>query len=126
MKWFLIGAATLHALFMLCELFPWRFPLLLRVVSKKLPTVDAHGPWTPTQQSLVSTIVHNAGIYNAILAGGLFWAAAAADPLNDATRAVALVLLAGATLAGVFGTATLKSPVTAVQAIVGGVGLMLL
>src|SRR5262245_418438 len=126
MRWFLIGAATLHALFMACELLPWRFPVLLRVASRKMPPVDAHGPWTPAQQALVSTIVHNAGIYNAILAGGLFWVAAVGDPLTSASRAVAVVLLAGAALAGMFGTVTLRSPVTAVQAVVGITGLLLL
>jgi hypothetical protein len=35
-------------------------------------------------------------------------------------------LLFGAVGAGVFGTATLKSPVTAVQAVIGLVGLFLL
>jgi hypothetical protein len=126
MRWFLLGAATLHALFMVCELVPWRFPVLLRVVSRKLPPVDAHGPWTPTQQAVVSTIVHNAGIYNAILAGGLFWVATVAGPLTSGNRAVAVVLLAGAALAGVFGTLTLRSPVTAAQALVGIAGLLLL
>jgi len=70
-RWFLLGAATLHALFIACELLPWRFPMLLRVASRTMPSIDAQGPLTPAQQSLVSTIVHNAGIYNAILAVGL-------------------------------------------------------
>jgi uncharacterized membrane protein len=35
--------------------------------------------WTELQQPLVATIVHNAGIYNAILAGGLLWAAFAGE-----------------------------------------------
>jgi hypothetical protein len=29
---------------------------------------------------LLATIVHNAGIYNGIVAGGLFWAAFRGDP----------------------------------------------
>ena len=72
--------------------------------------------------SLVATIVHNAGIYNAILAGGLFWAAWIGDPARDVAR----LLLIGAVVAGAFGTATLKSPLTALQAILGAVGLILL
>jgi hypothetical protein len=35
-------------------------------------------------------------------------------------------MLAGAAVAGIFGTATLKSPVTAVQAVLGIAGLFLL
>ena len=119
MKGFLIGVAILHALFMVCELFPWSSPYLLQIVSKKLPAGE---PWTESQLPLVATIVHNAGIYNAILAGGLFWAAFAEQPAGNVAR----VLLAGAAVAGIFGTATLKSPITALQAVVGIIGFVLI
>jgi uncharacterized membrane protein len=110
---------------MIAELFPWDVPILLRKASAKLPELDHGDPaagkrFTVAQRKLVATIVHNAGIYNAIVAGGLAWAAAAKNV------DVARVMLAGAVLAGVFGTATLKSIPTAVQAIVGLVGLFLL
>jgi uncharacterized membrane protein len=116
-KWFLVAVVLLYAAFMLLELFPRESQLLLALLSKTLPAGDA---FTPHQRNLVATIVHNAGIYNGILAGGLLWAAMAGDPARDVAR----VLLAGAAVAGVFGTATLKSPVTALQAILGVVGLM--
>ena len=118
MIYLLIGAAGLHALFMLAELFPWRLPALLRIASKGLPSGEQ---FTYAPQTLVATIVHNAGIYNGILAGGLFWAAFRGNPAID----VAGVMLCGALVAGVFGTATMKSPVTAVQAVVGLIGLIL-
>lgn len=118
MNWFLIIAAVLHAGFMLCELFPWSNPVLLQFEVKKLPPETS---FTLDQQSMVATIVHNAGIYNSILAGGLFWAAFIGDPAADVAR----VLLIGAAVAGVFGTVTLKSPVTAVQALIGIVGFFL-
>jgi uncharacterized membrane protein len=121
MKWYLFAVAALHAVFMFCEMFPWRFPLLLRIVTKKLSKVHKGEQWTDLQRPLVATIVHNAGIYNAILAGGLFWAAIAGDPARD----VAGVLLIGAAVAGIFGTATLKSPITALQAILGIIGFVL-
>lgn len=117
-SWFLVGVATLHAVFVFCELFPWSLPVLLRLVSKKLPEGER---FTAAQQTLVATIVHNAGIYNAIVAGGLFWAAFGGDSATDVAR----VLLVGAAVAGVFGTATLKSPLTAVQALVGIIGIVL-
>jgi putative membrane protein len=123
---FLIVVAAVHALFMICELFPWASPLLLGIVSKKLTDLPAgvrgtESPkWSKEQQPLVATIVHNAGIYNGIVAGGLMWAAVTGD-VN-----VARVMLAGAAVAGIFGTATLKSPVTAVQALLGIAGLFLL
>jgi putative membrane protein len=116
--WFLIGAGVLHALFTLCELFPWSLPVLLRIVTKRLPEKEA---FTPAQQTLVATIVQNAGIYNAIVAGGLFWAAFGGASLTN----VAHLLLAGAAVAGIFGTITLKSPITAVQALVGIIGFFL-
>jgi putative membrane protein len=118
MKWFLIGVATLHVGFMVLELFPWQLPVLLRIVSKTLP---GNEPLTPHQRTLVATIVHNAGIYNGILAAGLFWAAIAGEPANDVAR----VLLAGAAVAGVFGTVTMKSVPTAVQALLGIAGLVM-
>jgi hypothetical protein len=49
MKWLLIGIAALHAVFMLCELFPWPAPVLLRIVSKKLPAGEQ---WTEAQGTL--------------------------------------------------------------------------
>jgi hypothetical protein len=115
MRWFLVGVGALHALFAVCELLPWSFPILLRVLSRKLPGGQE---WTAAQRPLVATIVHNAAVYNAILAGGLFWAAGAGDPARDVAR----VLLVGAAAAGIFGTATLKSPLTALQALLGIVG----
>ena len=118
MLYFLIGAAALHVFFMFAELLPWRLPTLLRLASKGLPQGE---PFTPAQQTLVATIVHNAGIYNGILAGGLLWAAYRGDPAIDVAR----VMFCGAVVAGIFGTATMKSPVTAVQAVVGFVGLIL-
>lgn len=119
MRWFLLSVAALHGLFMACELFPWPSPILLKKISTALPKGQ---DWTPAQLPVVATIVHNAGIYNAIIAGGLLWAAVTGDPARDTAR----VLLLGAAAAGIFGTATLKSPLTALQAVVGILGFVLL
>jgi uncharacterized membrane protein len=73
--------------------------------------------FSPTQQSLVADIVHNAAIYNAIVAGGLVYAAFV-SPHGDVAR----VMLLGAAAAGLFGTLTLRSALPAVQAILGIVG----
>ena len=116
MRAFLFVAALLHVAFMVCELFPWPLPILLRLLSAKLPSGES---FTGSQQKLVATIVHNAGVYNAIVAGGLFWAAWVSPSGTDVAR----VMLAGALVAGVFGTATLKSALTLVQAVVGIIGL---
>jgi uncharacterized membrane protein len=119
MRWFLIVVGALHAAFTLLELFPWSFPKLLQKVSERLPNGEK---WTESQRPLVAAIVHNAGIYNAVFAGGLFWAAWAGDP----ARNVAWVLLVGAAVAGIFGTVTLRSWATAIQALLGIVGIALL
>ena len=127
--WFLIVAASLHTFFMAFELFPWSTPFSLRFASKSLPSLPPGETFTAAQERLVTArqqltaaIVHNAGIYNGIIAGGLFWAACVGDPAADVAR----VMLAGATAAGIFGTVTLKSGATAVQALVGIAGLFLL
>jgi putative membrane protein len=99
------------------ELLPWKSPFLLNLVSKKLPDGEQ---FTTRQRDLVATIVHNAGIYNGILAAGLLWAALAGESANDVAR----VLLAGAAVAGIFGTVTMRSVPTAVQAVLGIIGLL--
>jgi len=71
---------------------------------------------------IVATNVHNAGIYNAILAAGLFWAAFRGKPANE----IAFLLFIGAAVAGGFGTATLMSPVTALQGLMGIIGSILI
>lgn len=101
---------------MLLELCPWSLPTALRLSSKKLPD-----PFTREQQQLVASIVHNAAIYNGIVAGGLFFAAYAGQSATDVAR----VMLIGAAVAGIFGTVTLKSLVPALQAAVGIVGYVL-
>jgi putative membrane protein len=119
MHGFLIFAAALHAVFMLGELLPWEVPFILQKLSEKRLK---EGPFSKCQRKLVAAIVHNAGIYNGIVAGGLFWAAYAGVTATDVAR----ILLIGATVAGLFGTLTLKSPLTALQALVGIIGLLLL
>jgi len=126
MHYFLAGAASLHALFMGAELFPWQAPMLLGKAIKKLSLDPQFSPsdakFTEKQQKLVAAIVHNAGIYNGIVCGGLLWAAFAGSQGHDVAR----VMLLGAAAAGIFGTATLKSPFTALQAVVGILGLFII
>jgi uncharacterized membrane protein len=59
----------LHVLFMFGEMFPWGRPKILKTVLKKWPRpLDL----STNDQHLVAMIVHNAGVYNGIVAAGLF------------------------------------------------------
>ncbi|MBX7165782.1 MAG: DUF1304 domain-containing protein [Pirellulales bacterium] len=126
MEWYIAAVGVVHALFAGCEMLPWPQPLLLYASLKKLAKSSGvstkgyrlpHYPseWTPEQRHLVATVVKNAGIYNAVMAGALFWSAYR----GAAAYELACVLLIGVAVAGAFGTATLKSPVTAVQSLLG-------
>ena len=75
MKWSkstiaVVAIGLLHVIFMFGELLCWKSPLIMTIVLNK---------WdlglTPDQSHLVSNVVHNAGIYNGIVAAGLFAAA---------------------------------------------------
>src|SRR5215470_13359120 len=102
------AAVVLHAGFMLGELLKWSFPFLLG----KLTDEET---WSGSHKTFLVNIVHNAGIYNGIVASGLFWAAYAA---NNTGRDFAVVLLIGAVVAGIFGTVTLKNGLVAIQSLV--------
>ena len=106
----------LHLLFMLGELFPWPSPFIMDKVLEKWPErLDL----SPADRRFAATVVHNAGIYNGIVAAGLF----AAASLGPAGLSVQLALLAGGVAAGIFGAATL-TPATIVQAIAGGIAIV--
>jgi hypothetical protein len=53
----LIGVGALHAVFMVLEIFPWGYPMRLRIVSKKRLKDQ---PFTKDQREGIATIVHNA------------------------------------------------------------------
>jgi len=119
MKGFLLAVAALHVSFMLAELFPVPIPFVLRRTQEKLPDVDK---LNSRQLSVVGTIIRNVGIYNGIVAGGLFYAAYLGEPAKDVAR----VFLIGAAGAGTFGTITLRSWLPALQGVLGLIGCYLL
>jgi uncharacterized membrane protein len=115
-------AGILHLGFVAGEMFPWSLPVILkRVITQRQVTLSTE------QATLVATIVRNAGIYNLIVAAGFFWSAfpdalgLTLEPL--AIKAIRCFFLAGAIVAGVFGLTL--SPWTALQAVAGAVGLVL-
>jgi len=115
---------ALHASFMIGELYPWRCPFVLQLSSKDLPKLSDGKSLTDDQEKFVARILHNVGIYNGIVAGGFLFVLFRRPAVTE----VAEVMFAGAIAAGIFGTATLKFPLTAstvLQAATGAVGLYL-
>jgi putative membrane protein len=107
--------AALHVAFMIGELYPWESPFIMAMVVEKwpqplkLPGNDSH---------FVSLVVHNAGIYNGIVAIGLF----AAASMGRTGFPVQVALLTGGIVAGLFGAATLTKA-TILQAVAGAIAL---
>lgn len=110
-----LSIGLLHVVIMVFELYPWSRPRMMQRVLKKWPRkLDL----SENDEHLVAMIVHNAGIYNGIVAAGLFatvWVGAEAFPIQ-------IVLLVGVVVAGLFGAVTL-SIATILQAILGGMAL---
>jgi Protein of unknown function (DUF1304) len=108
---------VLHAGFMIGELFPWECPLIMAFVLRRWPRqLDL----SVNDRHFVSMVVHNAGIYNGIVAVGLFVAASVGP---DAFH-VQVALLTGGVVAGLFGAATLTKA-TIVQAVFGAIALVI-
>jgi putative membrane protein len=106
---------SVHALLMLAEVFKWGEPFLM---TKLLG--DKWGPdiKLPNGKAALPMVVHNAGIYNGIVAAGLFATLAVGEPAFP----IQVTLLAGGIVAGLFGAWTL-SRITGVQAILGLIAL---
>ena len=105
----------LHLVFMIGELYPWEHPSIMMVVLQKWPQrLDL----SDNDTHLVAMVVHNAGIYNGIVAAGLF----ASAYVGAAAFPVQVALLSGGVIAGLFGAKTLARPVI-LQAILSAIAL---
>src|SRR5262245_29068813 len=101
---------------MLGELFRWNGPLIMEIVVKKWPRPLSLGV---NEHELLRAVVHNAGIYNGIVASGLF-ATLGGGP---SASPIQVALLIGGIVAGLFGAATLTRG-TIVQALLGAIALI--
>jgi len=113
---FAIG--ILHSGLMAGELFRWCRPFILGIVLDQRQPIFAD--MSSKEYCFLTSVVHNAGVYNGIVAAGLFatlWAGPSALPVQVA-------LLSGGIVAGVFGAATL-APATIVQAVLGAIALFI-
>lgn len=113
---FLSGAACaivgiLHVYFGWLEIVHWTTPRGRRIFGT-------------TQEAAAASAVlaKNQGVYNWVLAGGLFAGAAAADPVG---RAFKLYFLAGVVVVGVYGAWTVNRRIFWAQAAPGIAGLLL-
>ena len=105
----------LHFFFMIGELVPWERPAIMTLVIRKWKQpLDL----SANDKQLLSMVVHNAGVYNGIVAAGLFASLIHGSDAFD----VQVALLSGGVIAGLFGAATL-SKATIVQAIFGAIAL---
>jgi len=115
-------AAALHAGFAAGELLPWQDPCLFHVLS-----MDKSLMWSRVPKEnldFVISVVHNAGVYNGIVAAGLVAAAQAWRPDGPhAATLIATVLLVGAGVAGLVGALTL-GPLVILQTVVAAFMLL--
>ena len=101
---------------MIGELIPWSKPCIMGLVLTAQHL--SFGNQCSKEYCLLTSVVHNAGVYNGIVAAGLFatlWA-------GPSAYRVQVALLTGGIVAGVFGYATL-APGTILQAILGAIAL---
>ena len=128
MKIALILAAVLHFGFFGMEMFPWSEPFILKKIveaENKKPDKEEIEFLSP-EKELVANIVHNAGVYNLIVAMGFVWCLVPSlfGGQLDATsiRSIQCFFFSAALVAGLFGLTL--SPLTGIQAGVGLFGLL--
>lgn len=97
----------LHLGFMILEMFLWQEPWVMQRFGM-----------TPEQAASSATLAANQGLYNGLLAAGLFWSVFARDGFRLKVFFLTCVILAGA-----FGALTAKTTILFVQAAPAAVAL---
>lgn len=103
--------ACIHVYILVLEMFLWDKPKGLKVFGL-------------TQEFAISTkvLAANQGLYNGILAAGLFWGLF----LGAAGNEIKVFFLASIVVAGCYGAATANSKILYVQAMPAAIGLLLI
>lgn len=99
----------LHIGFMILEMFLWQEPATL-----------ARFGMTPEQAAASATLAANQGLYNGLLAAGLFWSVFAQDGYR-----LKVFFLTCVIMAGVFGAMTAKLSILYIQAAPAALALLL-
>lgn len=105
----IVIVGLLHVGFMILEMFLWQEPAVM-----------ARFGMTPEQAAASATLAANQGLYNGLLAGGLFWSAFAPDGYR-----LKVFFLTCVILAGVFGAMTARVSILYVQAAPAAMALFL-
>ena len=101
--------ALLHVYIMVLEMFLWTKPAGLRAFGTKPDFAEAS-----------KILAANQGLYNGFLGAGLFWSLT----FGAAGRPVAIFFLSCVIVAGLYGAATANKKILFVQAIPGGLALL--
>jgi putative membrane protein len=103
--------ACIHVYILVLEMFLWDKPKGLKVFGL-------------TQEFATSTkvLAANQGLYNGILAAGLFWGLI----LGDAGGSIKVFFLSCVVIAGIYGAATANRRILFVQAMPAAMGLLLI
>ena len=101
----LVGLA--HVGFMILEMFLWNTPTGQRIFAL-----------TPEQSAATAVLAANQGLYNGLIAAGLFWAAA------SGRRDLSVFFLVCVIMAGLFGGLTAKPTIVLFQAAPAFVALL--
>jgi putative membrane protein len=102
----MVGA--LHVGFMILEMFLWQEPWVMQRFGM-----------TPEQAASSATLAANQGLYNGLLAAGLFWSVFARDGYR-----LKVFFLTSVILAGVFGALTAKPTILFIQAAPAALALL--
>jgi putative membrane protein len=105
----LVGA--LHVWILVLEMFLWDKPLGLRAFAQ-----------SRSQAVATKVLAANQGLYNGVLAAGLFWGLS----LGDAGYGVKIFFLLCVLVAGLYGAATASRKILFIQALPAAIGLALL
>ena len=105
--------ATLHAFFLILEMFLWDKPLGLKVFRQ-----------TPENAAISKVLAGNQGLYNGFLAAGLIWGLVHGSPAF-AFQIKAFFLLC-VVVAGAYGAATVSTRILLVQALPAALALIAL
>lgn len=103
--------AAIHVYFMALEMILWRTPRGRRIfgTSEEFAAASA-------------ALAANQGLYNGFLVAGLVWGLVAADPVGFDVTVFFLICVV---VAGLFGAVTVSRRILVVQALPGGIALLL-